>query len=547
MSSQVHNNLSAEIVKFLAWAVKYVTWDNQVVHTLEKGIHASWPETWLGRHSGVSARLLWLFALGGAVISASTENNKAGDKIVTPYAAKNFDDLKLNPKNQETWATDIAGVHAYVLAHIISSEGFIAQAYDDNAGNGTLTLGSGFTINDRAHRDFAAHVLGRHIGNGARITVDENRQLVSQWLKQRIYPKIRQNLKRPVDSRLFVILAVAAYNKGENIYDAGNSGRPVIDAINAGKPKDDIIAAYVRAFAGIQGTRWGGLPNKYGLCALYYQGAVNDTTILNSIAEAPYTIGTYIKENKGRLVTYEGEKSTARANGIYNPGNIDELMLLVKKRVTKGTPQQPVANYLSQSQCQIIRQGRLGSDAADFQDFILNQNNEKLDASDELNAAGEELYFDKHYASAVKKFQAAIDKKPQNYIAYSNLAISYYKIGQPADGLATVQKLIRAEFFDDMPDDIRGYTYYNVALCRMALGDGAKNPKIQQEHYAMAMANLKLAEKFSGHAHKQMHDILKSKMTPSKKSVAAKMRGGTSSVKKKVTLAQAGINNLRDR
>lgn len=53
------------------------------------------------------------------------------------------------------WRQMTDAVHPYVLSHVISSEGFIRQLYDDNGGRGTLTIGSGFTLNDKVHRDFA--------------------------------------------------------------------------------------------------------------------------------------------------------------------------------------------------------------------------------------------------------------------------------------------------------------------------------------------------------------------------------------------------------
>ena len=534
MAKEIRNNkYLSGLYQFLGWAIKYATWDNPIVRGTDAAIKAvsatpAMPqETWFERHSTVAARVVWWCALCGALLKEGTiDVAPVVDAMGHWITQNNFEDLKLNPKNSERWADAVVGIHPYVLAHIISSEGFIEKAYDDNGGNGTLTLGSGFTINDKIHRDFAKKILGRHVGNGASITVAENRILVSEWLKQKIYPQIQQNLTRSIDSRLFVILAVAAYNKGSNTYAPGNSGHPVIQAINDGKSPDEIAATYVRAFSGIQGTKWGGLPNKFGLSALYYQGAVQDTTILNAIAEAPYTLEKHIRQNNNRLVTYDNKTNAARANGLYNPGNIDSLMLLTKYRKTQGTVQEPVKNYLTPHQCDVIQQGKLAAHVADFQDSIVHVTPQKMDASDELNAAGEEFYFDKKYAQAVEKFKAAIQKKPQNYIAYSNLAISYYKMDKYADGLKVVQDLIKSSHFAGMPDDIRGYTYYNVALCRMALGDNAQDTTAAAEHYTLARANLKLAEKFSGCVHEDMRKTLDAKINP-----APHMRAAAAKVK----------------
>lgn len=531
-----------QIINFLSWAVKFAFLDNPVTHGVQRVLDHVGRGTFIEQRAKFLSNVLWWFMLSSVALNVIYP-----DKEINTVKEKKFDGFKLNPLDKESWKNDVDGVHPYVLAHVISSEGFIKQAYDDNGGDGTLTLGSGFTINDITHRQFAQKILGRYVGNGAHITIDENRVLVSEWLKQKIYPKIQQNLRVPVDSRLFVILAVAAYNKGANIFAPGNSGRPVIDAINAGRDRDEINAAYVRAFAGIRGTQWGGLPNKYGLCALYHQGVINDTTIIESIAEAPYTLERHIRKNGGRLVTYEAKNRAARANGVYNPGDLDSLMKRTKYRVTKGCVQQPVRKYLTLVQCDVIDRGVLGKSGADFQDYIAKKAPEKLDESDELNIAGEELYFNKKYAAAIEKFKLAIDTKPHNYIAYSNLALSYYKMGRYADGLKVVQELIHSPYFAQMPNDIRGYTYFNVALCRMELGNGAQNASQSSEHYTKALANLNLAEKYSSRSYNTIKETLNKKIRPIDNKQAEKMRRATKVLKKASPSQRMPLGQTRDR
>ncbi len=424
----------------------------------------------------------------------------------------NFDHFNVTPHSDpDQRRSDLDAVHPYVLAHIISSEGFIARAYDDNAGRGTLTLGSGFTIDDADHRRFASRILGRHVGNGASISIEENRILVSAWLHERIYPKICRDIKVPISGRLFVILAVAAYNKGDNIFAPGNSGASVAAAINSGAGANDIVAAYVSAFAGIRGTQWGGLPNKYGLCALYYLGHVSDTALLQSVAEAPYALESKIKENGGRLVTYQGRSNRARATGVYNPGNLDSLLLSVKKRVTKGSVQLPIASYLTPYQCSVIQSGRLAHGGIEFIDVASIQPVQNMSPSQEQNATGEEFYFNGQYADAIKYFKKAVESDPRNFIVYSNMALTYHKMGRSGDGLNIIQDLIHSSYFGEMPDDIRGYTYYNVAMCRMGMGDQARQVAARNKHYDMAIANLKLAEKYSGQSHSDLRRLLETK------------------------------------
>ncbi|MBD5388736.1 tetratricopeptide repeat protein [bacterium] len=537
------------IFEFLLWAVKYATLDNPMLRDMEDKIRNLQTNSIWWRHPNLSAHVLWWFMLGGVVLSAwpqsdemeeGTEpfyetHNSATD--VPPVAEKKFAGFCLNPLDQQAWRADVMGVHPYVLAHIISSEGFIERAYDDNAGNGTLTLGSGFTIDHAAHRAFAQQILGRRIGNWARIDVDENRVLVSEWLRQVIYPNIQQNLTRPVDGRLFVILAVAAYNKGHNIYAPGNSGYPVIQAINAGKSVDEIANAYVRAFAGPRGTRWPGLINKYGVCALYYKGNISDGAILASVAEAPYRLEKHIRQNRGRLVTYDGSGEDARPNGVIDHKKMDSLLMMVPKHKTKGTLQDTVGTYLNAAQCDAISRGVLAGADACFHDFMPKKTAERLSRSDALNITGEELYFDKKYSAAIKKFQAALDKDPRNYIAYANMVICYCKMGRPERGLAVMQNLMGTGLYTDMPGDMRGAMYYGAALCRVALGDAATRDDVRRTHYTAALENLKLAEKFSGDPHEGIQKAVQAKINP-----APQMRAAAAKVKSQTRVPTAKGN-----
>lgn len=413
------------------------------------------------------------------------------------------------------WRQMTDAVHPYVLSHVISSEGFIRQLYDDNGGRGTLTIGSGFTLNDKVHRDFAKKILGRHIGNGSSISVDENRLLVSAWLYQKVYPKIKAQINVPMDSRLFVILAVAAYNKGENTYAAGNKGHSVADAINSGKSPNEIATAYVAAFGGIKGTRWGGLPNKFGVLALYYLGYVDDDVILNAIAEAPYTLEPYLSEYGGRLLKYNGAGRSAVASGFNIPENLSELMLKTKTRTTHGTLQQPVRKYLDTTQVAAIERGYIATgETADFEKYIAAVAPQQTHSgeSEKLNATGEDLFFVNDYSGAARQFAAALKSNPRNYIAYSNLSIAYYKMGRYSDGLRVVQNLIKSQYLREMPSDIKGYTYYNAALCRTAMGDAETSASARTHHYDMAIKNLRLAQKFSGRDYEMLATELQSKI-----------------------------------
>ncbi len=460
--------------------------------------------------------------------SKDNDNDDKKENIYNPQDnQKKFEDFVLNPNaNDAEWKKQIDAIQPYVVAHIFSTEGFIEAAYYDNGSNrGTLTIGAGFTIKDELHRNFAAKILGRKVGNMARITKTEARILGDAWLREMIYPKMRQEFKKPMSARIFVSLAVAAYNAGENVYMNGNSGRPVVDAVNAGKSVEKIADAYVRAFGKIRGTGWGGMPNKYGVCALYMQGKLSDNAILNSICEAPYGIEDFVraaqKEDKkfdpekmvlGRLLIYDGNNHSAKPNDVLEY-DVDNMLLSVKNRTTKGTKQVPVRDFFSNTEIETMKQGLLfQTPVADFMQEYEQQVIAQQSESEKLNEEGELLFFANKHDQAEKKFMQALEKDDRNYIVYSNLSILYYHKGEYQKGLEVVQKLISSEKIKSMPKEMRSYAYYNAALCREGLGNNAKTNKEKLEHYNAAKENLKLSERFGDDTHGQLRSRLDEKI-----------------------------------
>lgn len=366
--------------------------------------------------------------------------------------------FKLDPNaDDETWKKQIDAIHPYVVAHIFSSEGFIADSYDDNGGNGTSTVGAGFTIDDEVHIKFAERVLERPVSSSDfHVTKSEARLLAESWLKERVYPEIKAQFKKPLDYKLFTILAVAGYNRGDKTYRDGNTGHVVRDAVNAGNSDDVILQTYINAFGGRRSTRWGGLANKYAVSALYYAGNVRDTTILYAIAESPYTIEDAVKkyqknnhtsgEEPGRLLTYG---SNGRVNGIIVPDNINEMLLQTKHRKTMGTIQEPVMNYLTMDEVDVIRRGRkfdsgpkekiihLRSDDVKSKDKITKNND--FD-SEYQYALG--LYKSRKYNDAASKYEELVNKYPDNALLHNDLAATYNRLKRYDDAIKHAQEIV---------------------------------------------------------------------------------------------------------
>ena len=457
-----------------------------------------------------SARLkLWaLYCLvatmvaGGIKLTERDENTKDSkiEKVIDSdknsemqHVDWEIENLKLDPKaDNDSWEQQISAVHPYVVAHIFSSEGVILDSYDDKGGKGTLTVGAGFTIKDKRHRDFAERILQRPlVGADVHITKSEARLLVDAWLKEVIYPEIKKQFTAPMDYKLFVILSVAAYNRGEQIYAKGNSGQVVRVAVNNGENSKNILQKYIRAFGGTKNTQWGGLANKYGVCALYYTGDIQDSTILQAIAEAPYTLEEDISEYQkkhdikgavpGRLLVYGADN---RVNGYIVPKGIEKMLLKTKKRKTKGTWQEPVKNYLDTAEVYKILHGHMcNGNEEDIVHLVADDNFdtntiEKNEDFKLLYNKALSLYQQNNYEEAAFEYEQLIKLYPDTALLRNDLALTYNKLGKYDEAIEQAQEVVRRI------GDKSQYSaaQYNAGYAYEQLGD-----------YKRALANYKLS------------------------------------------------------
>ena len=507
--------------------------DNFVIRNIERGVKESATTKFGKNHPWVTSYFFYLMVVvtmvgaGGMFVSDAVQEDEKENIYKPQNNQKKFEDFVLNPNvTDEEWKKQIDAIQPYVVAHVFSSEGFIESAYYDNGSDkGTLTFGAGFTIKDKIHRDFATKILGRPVGNMSSITKIEAKNLTDAWLREKIYPNMKREFKCSMPANVFVSLAVAAYNAGENIYMNGNSGQSVADVVNSGKSVEKIADAYVRAFGKARGTRWGGMPNKYGVCTLYMLGKVSDNAILNSVGEAPYGIEEFVRAAQkddrnfdvkkmalGRLLIYDGNNYDSKPNGVLEY-DVDSMLLNVKNRITKGTKQEPVYAYLTEEEAETIRQGFLfESSVVDFMQEYEKTPVAQQSESEKLNEEGELLFYAGKYDNAEKKYKLALEKDDRNYIVYSNLSILYYHKGEYQKGLEVVQNLIKSEKIKSMPKDMKSYSYYNAALCREGLGDKAKTNKEKLEQYNAAKENLKLSERFGGYTHEKLKSRLDEKI-----------------------------------
>lgn len=536
----------------LLWMIKYLTLDNHLTRKLEElfakikktdkeGKEKLWRK-FIKKNPNFVGHIAYYMAIAATLagIDLSQEDSVIKESVgkvkgtvkewVADLTGENkLENLMIDPSlDDDQWEKQMDAITPYVVAHMFLTEGYIETAYYDNGTSGTLTFGAGFTIADAKHRNFAKQILGRSVGNGSTISVDETKKLTEAWCRQEIYPKMKRQFTAKMPARTFISLVVAAYNAGENTFANGNSGAPVRDAVNNGKSTKEIANLLVKQLGKIRGTQWGGMPNKYAVCALYMLGEISDDAILDAISEAPYTLESVLKQDneylsvfdsqtmeRGRLLIYESQNRNSKAKEIVRLDNINELLQKEQNRVTRGTVQKPVKTYMTDYEVRTMRSGKLfRSDVVDFADIENTQAEQvvEMSASEKLNEEGENLFFEEKYDRAIEKFKDALEEDPKNYIVYSNLSIAYYKNQEYKQGLEVVQGLIRSDLFAGMPNNIKAYTYYNAALCREKLGDTASNNAEKQEHYAKAKENIDLAKRNSGQSYENFEKRLSEKM-----------------------------------
>ena len=139
------------------------------------------------------------------------------------------------------------------------------------------------------------------------------------------------------------------------------------------------------------------------------------------------------------------------------------------------------------------------------------------------------------YAGALEKFKLALSQDPKMYILYSNLSLTYYKLGEYDKGINVVKDFICSKYFESAPASIKGYSYYNAALCYEKLGDKISGVKQKQEYYNRAKKNAELGEKVANTKYYVFNKRIENKLSKllTLKSKASAFNDGISKLKNK--------------
>jgi len=449
---------------------------------------------------------------------------------------KEIDALKIDPNlSDEEWKKQIDLIWPYLYMEIILSEGFIDEAYADvGDSGGYLTIGSGYMIGkanpagdlDRAiikeRKRFFKKALGKSYVNGVKISYEENRILIYEYCKTYVWPYMKKSFKTPMDTHLFIELCIGNFNRGSGIYQSGQKGEEIRKAVNSGKS----IKQIVNKFDDFHTSGNDGLLPKYGVAAHRALGNITDEDVLNSLANSVYKL----------------EKGDFWKNGVLieNDTIAQKLMKISSANVYKNGKtyvQRKVREYMTDVEIEKISQGKLFVNSSENRKKV--QEKEETPA-EKLNKQAEDLFADGKYNDALEKFNEAIKLNPKLYIVYSNLSLVYYKLGEYEKGLSVLVNLVNTGLFNDIPSNIKGYMYYNAALCLEKLGDNAEKNENKQKYYNRAVKCIELGERVANTQYSGFDKRIKRKVSDIKK--ANKTNENT----KKVTFNK-GIQKMKNK
>ena len=502
-------------------------------------------------HPKAAARLrLWLIytlLAGMTVIGVKNSHHKdtdGQDKQEQDDKKKKdneitIDKFKIDPNaSEENWNKQIDAIWPYLYMETILSEGFINEAYADvGESGGYITIGSGFMIGKanpkgkkdykiiRERKNFFKKVLGKSYVNGVKLSYEENKILIRAYYETYVWPYMKKSFTHPMDAHLFIELCIGNFNRGPGIYQSGYDGENIRDNVNSGKSLKDIV----NSFDDLCKAGNSGLAPKYGVAAHRVLGDITDEDILNSLANSVYQMSaSKIWDQKGTLKEYDTiarDLLSIKTADVYKNG--------------KTYIQHPLKDYLTENEVSNIKQGKLFSSVVEYAE---NEPQKVETTAEQLNEQGEDFYNKNEYREAITKFYAALEQDPTMGIVYSNLALSYYKLGEYENAVSVINGFIESQYFQNTPANVKGYTYYNLALNYEKLGDGTQNITQRQKYYEQAKQNAERGETVANTKYKSFSNRINTKIA----NVRAQKNNSFSKGVKKITKQQtSGVTKNR--
>ena len=480
----------------------------------------------------------------GEKIKDKIENVKGSFRRDKKKIPETISEIKIDPTApHEDWQKQIDAIWPYIYMETVLSEGYVNEAYADVGDNaGYMTIGSGFMLGktkpatDKEYaiiaerKAFFKKILGKKYVNGISISLDENRKLVYNFYKSYVWPEMRKAFTEPMDVHLFIELGIGAYNRGGGIYKDSKDGSVIKDSVNA---KADIVNI-ANLLDDLCKSGFGGLEPKYGIAAHRVLGDISDADILESYANSVFGMKSSKLWGKGKLKDY--------------PTVADDLKSIkgINADITKNGKtytQHMLTYYLTADEIKTIKEGGL------FTDYDFNTSRQEatpVTPAEKLNDEGENLYNKGKYADAAEKFKEAIKEDSKLYIAYSNLAISYYQLQEYDKGAEVIDKFIKKSGFGSVPNDIQGYTYYNGALCYEKLGDKETNTNKKLSYYKKAQEYAQKGESVADTKYNALDTRLKTKVEEATVNKTTAFRNATNKLKSKTQKGRDANVNVVD-
>ena len=503
------------------------------------------------KHPDATAYAIWylmlVMMLGGAAgiknkdkiadnVKGKIENVKYAKKLKT----HNINTIKIDPNlPKDQWLAQIDNIWEYIYMETVLSEGFVNEAYADVGDTGGyMTIGSGYMIGktkpsgnkDRAiikeRKNFFEKVLGKPYTNGVSVSYEENERLVRAFYETYVWPSMKNSFSTPMDAHLFIELGIGMYNRGQGIYKDKQDGQDIRQSVNDDESLNDIV----NRFDDLCKAGNAGLRPKYGVAAHRVLGNISDRDILDSYANSVYQMSSKKLWKDGSLLVYDDvakDLKNVRTANIQKNGRTYE--------------QKRLREYLSPSAVAVIEKGGLFDN-----DFVFDNKTPSIKqetSAEKLNELGEKLYDDGDYKGAIKKFELAIRENPNLYIVYSNMAISYYQLGEYNKGLKVIDNFIASSNFNSAPKEVKGYTYFNGALCYEKLGDTETRKSKKIAYYNKAKEYAAKGEAVANTQYKSLNSRIDNKIKEAgSKSKTVAFNNATKQLQEKIINAQFNLD-----
>ena len=227
--------------------------------------------------------------------------------------------------------------------------------------------------------------------------MDEDMEQTQAYLREHVYPKIKQHMTRPITENEFFGICVAAYQL------PGHTDE-ICKNLNKAKTPQQIADAFITP----NYEKYGGTPKRRWVCGMLAGGFITLQDILNADIDNFYKADVTTMVRNGHFVT--------------NENTIKYVLGLPGTQKTSAMLRQTTDGRLAISQLGSFEMPKTVAAVETVEDKKISE------SMSQLVQAGAE-YRSGRLENAAQLYEKAIEKDPDNMEAYSSLALTYKKLG----------------------------------------------------------------------------------------------------------------------